>query len=391
MKTALLTSTFLLLGACSGSGTLETPEPEGLPAERIALSYLGDLAPMLLGRVLSPEEKSWVVQRVQDGAPTEEVVRTALEAWAEDPFLAETARDYVQQTLSVSGQSGDVDFELPGNLARFLVLEERPWQELLTADTCIGGDLRPTDCGTGAPFAAGVLGTRAYLASRASRFNLTRASTMMAAFACQHYPLSEGLEPRLPREQLISMFRADTPEDQENPDVADAFGNGFACYSCHGQFGAHAQFFVRFDETGLWREDATGLQAPDAELGVSPGGLFTSHFADPAEAALPRSQMLGQPAEDLAEAAAILAASPEFLQCTANGVLDYTLRLDERSKVPRDLLVDIAEEIAAAESATFQRILVASLAHPRVIDAATAYLHEADDTNEPTDESENAE
>src|SRR5690606_27769046 len=122
-------------------------------------------------------------------------------------------------------------------------------------------------------------------------------------FACQHYPLPDTLEPRVDRERLITMFRANTPDEQEDPSAADAFGNGFACYGCHGQFSSHAQFFVRFDQEGMWREEATGIQDPEGELGRATDGLFASHFTDLEESKSPRSQMFGQPAEDLAEGA----------------------------------------------------------------------------------------
>lgn len=368
----------LSLIACTGSG-LEQEAPEGPAQDAIALAYLDRLAPILVGRVMSADERSWITERAAEGMSAPEMVRSALTAWVDEPFLAETARDMVQNLLAVSGKRDDINFELPGNLARHVVGQKLPWSEILTADYCVGDDLSQIECDTGAPFAAGVLATRAYLVSRASRFNLTRASTMMGAFACQHYPMSEDLEPRLPRERLITMFRADTPEDQEDPEAADAFGNGFACYSCHGQFSAHAQFFVRFDETGMYRADATGIQDPEGELGRSTAGLFASHLVDPEEAKIGRSQMLGQTAENLAEGAAILGESQAFLECMASNVVDYALGLDERSPVPRPLRTDIAGALPA--SPTFQQIVVEALSHPTIIESATAYLAAETDTD----------
>lgn len=372
----------LSLVACTGSGTLEQDDtPKGPSAGEVATAYLDSLAPVLVGRVMSAEERTWIEERAAEGMSAPEMVRSALSTWVDEPFLAETARDMVQNLLAVSGKRDDINFELPGNLARHVVGQKLPWSQILTADYCVGDDLSQIECDTGAPFSAGVLATRAYLVSRASRFNLTRASTMMGAFACQHYPLSEELEPRLPRERLITMFQADTPEDQEDPDAADAFGNGFACYSCHGQFSAHAQFFVRFDESGMYRADATGIQDPEGELGRSTGGLFASHLADPEEAKIGRSQMLGQQAENLAQGAAILGESQAFLECMASNVVDYALGLDERSPVPGPLRTDIASAMPA--DPTFQQIVVESLSHPVIIESATAYL--SGETDAPTD------
>ncbi len=41
-------------------------------------------------------------------------------------------------------------------------------------------------------------------------------------------------------------------------EAKSGFGNGFACYNCHSQFGAHAQLFVKFDEQGPLRPPRGG-------------------------------------------------------------------------------------------------------------------------------------
>jgi len=298
-------------------------------------------------------------------------VRDELQKWSNDPFLASAARELIQTRLAVSGKTIDANFELPGNLAAYLVTEELPWAQILTADHCVTNGGKKRDCDTEAPFASGVLATRAYMKSRASRFNLTRASTMMRFFACRDYPLPDDLEPRLPKEMLIPMFRADSADEQTDPRAEGAFGNGDACYNCHGQFSAHAQMFVRFNQKGMWKEDATGLQDPEGELGRSTGGLFTSHFEDPLAASLPAGQLFGQGYDDLPGAAKILSESEDFRSCQAKNLLLYALRLDVSTPFEKALLDDLALRLAEIPDATFTDYLVESLSHPRVVEAAT--------------------
>jgi hypothetical protein len=276
-----------------------------------------------------------------------------------------------QVKLHASGMTEEVDLELPGNLAELLAREDRPFAEILTADHCVDGAGDAIPCDTGAPFNAGVLTTRAYLLANASRFNLQRARRMMYIFNCLQYPMDTTLQPPLAKESLIPMFRALTPDEQEVPEAQNGFGNGFACYNCHSQFGAHAQLFVKFDEQGLYHADATGLQDPDNELGRSLGGLFVSHFVDPVAATQELSQVFGIPVENLREAAEVLSSHPTFYQCGARNVIEWTFGLTEAEAAMTEqaLLTDIAARALAADAEpSIGDLFRATLTHPDVID-----------------------
>ena len=334
-----------------------------------AETYLGLLVQPLVGRVLSAAEREQIVAR--GGA----AVATIVTAWATEPGFAEAARRLVQQKLSVSGTKDGIDFELPGHLAAYVVRHDLPWSTLITADHCVSAAGERIACDTGAPYTAGVLTTRAFLTSRASRFNLTRSSALMRAFACRKYPLEDTLQPRLDRLSLIPMFQAQTAEEQTDPRAQSGFGNGFGCYTCHGQFSAHAQLFVKFDEQGRWHADADGQQDPAGELGRSRDGLMTSHLVDPTAAREERSQMFGRPVENLAEAARALVTSPVFVECAARNLLELALGLDPASDIDARLLTDIAlgARRVTAEP-TLGRLLIQTFTHPRVVEATLKSL-----------------
>jgi hypothetical protein len=334
-----------------------------------AETYLGLLVQPLVGRVLSAAEREQVVAR--GGA----AIATIVTAWATEPGFAEAARRLVQHKLSVSGTKDGIDFELPGHLAAYVVRHDLPWSTLITADHCVSAAGERIACDTGAPYTAGVLTTRAFLTSRASRFNLTRSSALMRAFACRKYPLEDTLQPRLERLSLIPMFQAQTAEEQTDPRAQSGFGNGFGCYTCHGQFSAHAQLFVKFDERGQWHADADGQQDPAGELGRSRDGLMTSHLVDPAAAREERSQMFGRPVANLAEAARALVTSPVFAECAARNLLELALGLDPASDIDARLLTDIAlgARRATAEP-TLGRLMIQTFTHPRVVEATLKSL-----------------
>jgi hypothetical protein len=292
-----------------------------IPAAHVE-EYLRKLSPILVGRVLSAPDRADIV--VQGG----NAIASKVAAWVAEPAFVEAGRRFVEDLLSVSGKLDTIDFGLPGNLAAFLVKNGRPWSEIITAKDCYDAALKPIKCDSGVPYGAGVLGTRAILLSRSGRFNLTRASTITRTFACKTYPLADELQPRVDKTWLIDMFQANNPEEQTVEEARNGFGNGFGCYGCHGQFSIHAQLFVRFDSSGIYRPNATGLQdtRPEAELGRSSmPGLMASHFRDPERAKVEGIEMYGKPAANLGEATRVLTAMPLFSECAAAKYLDHFL------------------------------------------------------------------
>ncbi len=382
----------LALAACDGFGRLEVePPPPGLPeADRgiaaaepdvlaafdapegglallgpaAAQAYLAQLAPMLAGRELRGDE----LGRLE--AEGGRAIRPLLVAWAGEPGFAEAARQLVSNRLATSGQKDGIDFDLPGNLAAQLARTDAPWSRILTEPGCYDRAGNAIACDTGAPYAAGVLTTRAYQVSRLGRFNLTRASSLLRTFACRGYPMEDGLQPYIDRSRLIAMFRATSAADQEDERASGGFGNGHACYTCHGQFSLHAQLFVRFDASGTWRADATGLQDPAGELGRSHGGLMASHLEDPAEAASEASQLFGREVANLAEAAAVLASSDAFRSCAARRLLEHALALDDSVVVDPDLLHAIATR--AGGDPSLGALMVETFSDPIVVESVLA-------------------
>jgi hypothetical protein len=329
--------------------------------------YLSKIAPVIAGRSLNFEEFEMI------GAVGEAAIVPMIHDWVSEPGFAEAIRYLVQEQLHASGEREGVDYELPGNLAALIARDGLPWSTLLTADHCVSAAGEPIECDTGAPYAAGVLATRAYLIANKGRFNLGRAKLMLETFACRVYPMESDIQPPIEKPKLIPMFRV----VDEAEDLTGGFGNGLACYMCHSQFGAHAQLFVKFDEDGIWRDDATGQQNPYDELGRSFDGLYTSHMFDPFAAAEETSQMFGQPVANLREAGEVITDSELFPQCTVKNLVAHAF--DLHAGASNDISMDLVETVAAELTAettdpTIADYVIEVFTNEQVIDAVVASL-----------------
>lgn len=358
-------------GGSTGEGDSPAPTPaEPLSSEQVQF-YLTRIAPTLVGRSLDYDEMQLVAQ------VGEAAIAPIVDGWTAEPGFAEAMRFLVSDMLHTSGERDGVDFDLPGNLAAEIAAENLPYSTLLTADYCVAADGKHIACDTGAPYESGVLATRAYLIANKGRFNLTRAKRMLETFACRIYPMEAEVQVPLAKARLIPMFQAENPDEQTVDEAKGGFGNGVACYNCHSQFGAHAQFFVRFDDQGLWRADATGRQDPDGELGRAVAGLYASHLQAPRAAASESSQMFGVEADNLRGAMDVLTASALFQQCTVKNLLARTFGLAAgvSDDFDADLIAELAQRITVdSDDPTLRHYVWSIFTDRRVVDAVVATM-----------------
>jgi hypothetical protein len=342
--------------------------PFSLDERRAALDaqllqrYAQRLAPMLIGRSLKSTESESLKQGGGASLPA------LLDAWTREPGFSSMARDWTSTKLKASGVRGDINLNLPGNLSAYLAKNRLPHSDILTANYCVDDAGNKTTCDTGAPFAAGVLATRAFLSNNASRFNLKRARTLLRTFGCSDYPLTQDKQPSLAREVLIPLFA----QDHNETEGVGTFGNGFACYTCHSQFGAHAQPFVKFDSDGRYVAAAQGRQLVGGEQGRSEGKLFASHMLSPVDSAKESSQVFGQQVNDLSGVAKAYVSNPSFWTCSAGGLLGYVFGLAESTvfELPKDVLNDIVEGARKKEAQpSLAALAVEAFSHPAVVNS----------------------
>lgn len=322
------------------------------------LSYMRYLSSMLVHRSLTSAE----VTRLQSEGRV--AIAPIVEAWTREENFSQSVRIYVENLLQVSGTSNGINYSLPGNLGLDIARRNRPYGDLLTASQCVNASGQVIACDTNAPFTAGVLTTRAFMVRYAGAYNISRAGKMTYKFLCMEYPFPQNEEPPLAQQDLIPQFSTTAG--------AITFGNGNNCYSCHSQFGHHAQLMVKFDASGFYQANASGLQNPNAGDGASFNGLMTSHMINPARAANERSQMLGRPAANLAEAARAIVDSRRFLPCATKNLMKHYLKLkDQDVTTIRPELLEEITKIARDRNPqpSFSDLMVSIVSHPKVFDS----------------------
>lgn len=326
-------------------------------------TYARQLSSQLAGRPLNASERAKIAAQGEAALPE------IIQSWLSNPFFAKAYRSRIEMLIGTSGERDNVDFNLPGNLAQYIVTNKLPITEILTADYCVDAKGAKTQCDTGAPFAAGVIGTRGYLMAHAGRFNLGRANAMMSAFACTHYPMSQKLQPSIPKADLITNFRISTEEEAKQAG-STGFGNGAACYTCHGQFSAHTQFFVKFDQAGVYKADATGLQSKDLEFGRSDNGLYASHFVEEKRAADETGDMFGTKGENLSAGMKTLSSNLQFMECMVKQVVIHAFNLDsEASNKISDKFMEAVAESVPKDQATVSNVYLKVLTHHEMLKA----------------------
>lgn len=346
-----------------------------VPTAVQALDYMRYVGPSLLGRVLTDAEETRI------GTEAGAAIKPLMETWVLEPGFAEAIRTMLETQIGSNGIRGTADFNLPGNIVRHVVKNQLPWSTVVTSPTCYDATGNAIPCDTGAPYAAGVLTTKGFLVGNEGRFNLGRARAMLVSFMCRDYPHEETLQPYIDKPRLKLMFRASNPMEQQVAEVAGGFGNGLACFSCHGQFSNHAQPFVKFKNNGEYLATATGLQSMTAQLGESDNETMASHFENAAEAASEKAQWFGVEVNNLAEGAAAMARTDAFRECAVQQLLELGVGLDaafdngaeediKGLKVSRAFLKEIADGVkAVSPDPTIQALAIAAYSDMRVVAA----------------------
>ena len=340
------------------------------PTVQQTLDYMRYVGPSLIGRVLNDEEETKLAGGVT-------AVKPIIEAWVKDEGFVEAVKSMLEIRLGSNGKRGNADFNLPGYIVRHVVKNNLPWSKVVTSNTCYDAADQAIPCDTGAPYTAGVLTTRGFLAGNEGRFNLGRARAMLLTFMCRDYPAEPDLQPYVDKPRLKLMFRASNADEQMVAEVAGGFGNGLACFSCHGQFSNHSQPFVKFDKAGTWIADADGSQSMTGQLGESDRGLMASHFATTTEAASEKAQWFAAEIDNLASGAAVMAKNPRFHECAVQQLVDLGVGLDlgfptgvKGLAVTAEFLTDIASSVTkTSPDPTIQELAIATYTDVRVMAA----------------------
>jgi hypothetical protein len=347
----------LVVAACSDDGGGEMGTDDGVAAGEVVLlspaQHLVRASMVLRGARPGIDE----IERVT-AEPAE--LEALVDSYLESPGFAETVRDLHDEalltrfaTLPPLGPLADTPTgrlqasigEEPLRLIEHVVMNDRPYTEIVTADYTManpvtatayglahdadGAQWQEARYGDGRP-AAGVLSTNAfYLRHRSAGANWHRgrANAVSKAFLCYDF---------LSRDVVV-----DGNIDLSDPEaVAGAVVANPACASCHQTLDPLASFFWGFEpNVGMMEVQASGyplfalFQPRRAGRWQGTSGRPPSYFG-----------LAGDSVGDLGR---LIAADPRFSLCASKRFYAY-LSQTEVADVPLDLAARLQEELVAS-------------------------------------------
>jgi hypothetical protein len=299
-RLAALVALALAAGACNAIDTAPaapastaTPAPTAEFSNAVYVRALRVASSRLRGKLPAAADLS----AVQSGGATAyaAVIDRYLDAGA-NPDLAPQLRKFYEGVFLLGEPEDDVDpidYSGAAQLATFVVLQDRPWSEMVSADYCVSDSFLQTDCpveSAPASMRAGFLTDVGFLKSygKDSTLNFRRVSEVHQVFDCAVYP-------SVPDTAAWSRTNADPAAwgcnagkngahessgadlDQQpcgGDDLADPsnipsaddpagnriskqfqgyqFGIGMACAGCHGSLLPRRLVFTPFDVDGAY-------------------------------------------------------------------------------------------------------------------------------------------
>jgi len=359
----------LISCAQQGDGRGSESSTEGLALKNSDFqSFMSRLSSRIVSRPLTASE---IILIDEEGSSA---LASIVEAWSSEEGFSLAARVYIEKLIGTGGsEKNGINFALPGNLIEYIVKNNLPYSEIIKADYCVDGSMQKISCDTGAPYAAGVLATRAFLSSNVSRFNLHRAAVLVDKFLCDSFPLDTSLQGQTPKDYIIPLFRPSSAAEHTDEVKNETVTNGEDCYSCHSQFSEFTQLFVKFDDKGVWSANATGLQDPNKEPGRSSGGFFVSHLDNPNAAFSEQAYIFKKGVANMSEAAKVIATNKVFLECAVEDYLAYLFGVVNAQELRGSLGAEIVAQIEnETNEAKFIDIVKAILTNEKVIAGVVA-------------------
>lgn len=277
-----------------------------------------------------------------------------VDAYLADPRFVRQMLIFFRNAFRAGGAIPGVSLETAATFAAQLVVEDRPFTEVLTAEqgTCpkyTNGAFVPANCTNGVPKASGVLTDPGVQALFTSNMAFRRARWVQETFACGKFP-AEFRDPPLALPPKGALYTAPWPFES----IAGAKNGGavdflaaetLVCANCHATLNHVAPLFARFDEKGVW-QNAIQVATPIMGLPKSvPGDWLPMN-----EGAAWR---FGVPVADIPALGRAIAADQDraFSTCMATRVYDFAMSkedpVDGGASVPPEVIAPYREAFVA--------------------------------------------
>lgn len=293
-----------------------------------------------------------------------ESFRVLVESLLISPSFEALMMEYHQSLFSIQGANYQVESDsknLPTYLASFVVSENRPYTEVLTADYCVTREdgnfvsadgLCPNDS-PDLPIKSGVLSDTALLIADAGARNITRLKRAHLRFICLSFDSGpDPTDPGLAVEEVDARYGG-AGQGDEPQFVA---GSGASCNSCHGaisaRYGVYAPFRYSLEGESYLYDPSRGIDDVEPEV---LNGYETAHLMN--------GQYQGRSLTSLNDLAYELAEDPRFSRCATQRFYNFIFGKQALSEIPQANLQYFRELFEASEQSV-RELFLSIIDHP---------------------------
>jgi hypothetical protein len=330
----------------AGGQTTDNPEPGGLPSLGVAttgtpttqnpnivnrtVNYgeaLRTASLKLLGVLPTLAELNAMSVAEQLGGNTaSSLYASQIDAMLADPRFADRMVEYWRNTFKTGdqgqqGQMGAPDFDTAANFAAMVVLNDRPYTDILTAssETCptyTKGKFTPAECGNGAP-TTGVLTDPGIQAQYFGHLAFRRVRFIQETFVCSPMPAEYSSDPKpMGTSMYTSPWDFDSIAGGAKAQINFQDTSSVICANCHTTLNHIAPLFAYFDENGAYQAGMIQVQTP-----VVPP--VTSVLSDWLPSGQGFAWRNGTPVTDIPSLGKAIAADPDVLRCAVTRIWDW--------------------------------------------------------------------
>lgn len=291
----------------------------------------------LLGRLPSTSEINRIAVEGANG------YRAILQEYLSDPQFRNSMMREHQNYFGIGGQvaGSTIDYDLPARLGTYLVMNDADYSQIIVANYGVDANFQRTpvldpfpDITTSTSHGAGVLTTRAYIASLKNQkgFNFLLVKDSFEKFSCASYPDKSEAHP-IPQNEISS--------------VVHPWGTSETCYGCHKSMNAKAYLYYFYDLQGGYVPSGTGTTRTDTNTPSNVGHVI---------AAGQTPKIGGRAVSSVRDMGLHMAQDSRFGPCMVNRYVNFMLGKDYKS--PRPLGMEYLDEQFASNFYNVKKLLL---------------------------------
>ncbi len=244
--------------------------------------------------------------------------------YIDDPTFRQAMVREHQNYLGIGGQvaGSSIDYDLPARLGTYLIINELDYTQVITANYGVDANFQRTalldpfpDVGTSSANGAGILTTRAYIASLKDQkgFNFLLVKDSFEKFSCAAYPDQKEEYP--------------TPKAEVSSAV-HPWGTSNACYACHQSMNTKSYLYYFYDKQGVFVPSGVGTTRTDTNSVSNIGHVLTTGS---------QPRLGGQPAPTMRAFGAHMAQDSRFGPCMVKRYVNFMLGKSYKDPLPEGL------------------------------------------------------